>query len=127
MTTLSDASGEPYRFYLNKGHHTLRMQVVLGDFAGVISDVQSIVTELNSEYRKIIRITGVSPDEYRDYQIEKRLPELEGELKVIRDELDEVLNTLDTLGVAGSEETVIITMRDQLNEILRDTERSRRW
>ena len=42
------------------------MQVVLGDFAGVISDVQSIVTELNSEYRKIIRITGVSPDEYRD-------------------------------------------------------------
>ena len=57
------------------------MQVVLGDFAGVISDVQSIVTELNSEYRKIIRITGVSPDEYRDYQIEKRLPELEGELK----------------------------------------------
>ena len=114
MTTLSDASGEPYRFYLNKGHHTLRMQVVLGDFAGVISDVQSIVTELNSEYRKIIRITGVSPDEYRDYQIEKRLPELEGELKVIRDELDEVLNTLDTLGVAGSEETVIITMRDQL-------------
>lgn len=123
MTTLSDASGEPYRFYLNKGHHTLRMQVVLGDFAGVISDVQSIVTELNSEYRKIIRITGVSPDEYRDYQIEKHLPELEGELKVIRDELDEVLNTLDTLGVAGSEETVIITMRDQLNEILRDTEK----
>ena len=123
MTTLSDASGEPYRFYLNKGHHTLRMQVVLGDFAGVISDVQSIVTEINSEYRKIIRITGVSPDEYRDYQIEKRLPELEGELKVIRDELDEVLNTLDTLGVAGSEETVIITMRDQLNEILRDTEK----
>ena len=123
MTTLSDASGEPYRFYLNKGHHILRMQVVLGDFAGVISDVQSIVTELNSEYRKIIRITGVSPDEYRDYQIEKRLPELEGELKVIRDELDEVLNTLDTLGVAGSEETVIITMRDQLNEILRDTEK----
>lgn len=97
--------------------------MVLGDFAGVISDVQSIVTELNSEYRKIIRITGVSPDEYRDYQIEKRLPELEGELKVIRDELDEVLNTLDTLGVAGSEETVIITMRDQLNEILRDTEK----
>ena len=65
----------------------------------------------------------MSPDEYRDYQIEKRLPELEGELKVIRDELDEVLNTLDTLGVAGSEETVIITMRDQLNEILRDTEK----
>lgn len=99
MTTLSDASGEPYRFYLNKGHHTLRMQVVLGDFAGVISDVQSIVTELNSEYRKIIRITGVSPDEYRDYQIEKRLPELEGELKVIRDELDEVLNGSVAAGV----------------------------
>ena len=44
------------------------MQAVLGEFAPIISKVQSIVTELNSEYRKIIRITGVSPDENRDYQ-----------------------------------------------------------
>ena len=50
------------------------MQSVLGEFSQIISGVQECVTELNSIYRKVIRITGVSPDEYRDYQIEASIP-----------------------------------------------------
>lgn len=120
--TLSSSDGEEYRFYLTKGTHTLRMQAVLGEFAPIISKVQSIVTELNSEYRKIIRITGVSPDENRDYQIEKKLPGLDKELDSIRAELDEVLTSLEDLGCKGSEETVIITMRDQLKNMVKNTD-----
>lgn len=123
MFRLSDAAGEPYRFYLSAGRHTLRMQVVLGDFAQVVSDVQGAVIKLNAAYRNIIRITGVAPDEYRDYQVEKRLPNLSDELAVIRDDLNDVLASLEALGVRGSEENVIITMRDQLEEIIEDTEK----
>lgn len=123
MMPLADEKGEAYRFYLKKGHHSLRMEAVLGDFAEVISQVQAIVTELNSEYRKVIRITGVSPDEYRDYQIEKSLPELGAELEGIRDELNVALDQLEALKCKGSEETVIITMRDQLNDIVKDPEK----
>ena len=123
IITLSDESGEAYRFYLTAGYHTLRMQVVLGDFAQVISDMQNVVTELNSTYRNIIRITGVSPDEYRDYQIEKRLPNLSEDLAEIKEELDAILNSMDALNVRGSEENSIITMRDQLEDILKDTEK----
>ena len=123
MTTLSDDAGEAYKFYLTAGHHTIRMQAVLGDFSNVISQVQDIVTELNSEYRKVIRITGVSPDAYRDYQIEKSIPELGDELTAIRDELNVVLDQLDALNCSGSEETVLITMRDQLNQIVKDSEK----
>ena len=123
MIRLSDGNGEPYRFYLTAGHHTLRMQVVLGDFAQVISDVQSVVTKLNSAYRSIIRITGVAPDEYRDYRVGSRIPTLEGELREIKEDLDGILSTLDALNVRGSEENVLITMRDQLADILKDTEK----
>lgn len=123
MKTLSNDSGEAYKFYMTAGHHSLRMEVVLGDFSEIISDVQNIVTKLNSEYRKVIRITGVSPDEYRDYQIEKSLPELGSELRDIRDELNSVLGALEKLNCSGSEETVIITMRDQLNDIIKDPEK----
>ncbi len=123
MMKLSDADGEPYRFYLTAGHHTLRMQVVLGDFAGVVNDVQNVVTKLNSTYRNIIRITGVAPDEYRDYQIEKRLPNLTADLTEIKEDLDAILTKLEALNVRGSEENVIITMRDQLQDIVKDTEK----
>lgn len=123
MIKLSDETGEPYRFYLAAGRHTLRMQVVLGDFAQIISDVQSTVTKLNAVYRNIIRITGVSPDEYRDYQIEKRLPGLVGSLSEIEEDLDAILGSLEALGVRGSEENVIITMRDQLATLVEDVEK----
>ena len=103
--TLSSSDGEEYRFYLTKGTHTLRMQAVLGEVAP-----------------KIIRITGVSPDENRDYQIEKKLPGLDKELDSIRAELDEVLTSLEDLGCKGSEETVIITMRDQLKNMVKNTD-----
>lgn len=123
MMKLSDENGDPYRFYLTAGHHTLRMQVVLGDFADVVNDVQNVVIKLNGTYRNIIRITGVAPDEYRDYQIEKRLPNLTTDLTEIKDDLDAILARLEALNVRGSEENVIITMRDQLEDIVKDTEK----
>nr|MCR4596533.1 ABC transporter substrate-binding protein [Lachnospiraceae bacterium] len=58
---LSDREGNPYSFYLAKGHHTIRMEVVLGDMAEVISSVQDTVQLLNGIYRSVIYITGVSP------------------------------------------------------------------
>ena len=89
---LSDADGTPYDFYLEKGTHTLRMEVVLGDFSEVISSVQDCVSQLNAIYRKVIRITGVSPDTYRDYQIEASLPGLSAEMTAVRDQLDQAIS-----------------------------------
>ena len=36
--------------------------------------------ELNGIYREVLYITGVAPDQFRDYQIESYLPGLEDEL-----------------------------------------------
>lgn len=121
---LSDGQKNPYRFYLEAGKHTIRMEVVLGEFAGIISDVQDCVTQLNSIYRSVIRITGVAPDQYRDYQIERNLPELENQLIAVRQELDGAIAALLSLiGDNSDKEAVLITMRDQLDELIFDQER----
>lgn len=121
---LSDKQGNAYRFYLDAGKHTIRMEVVLGEFSDIISDVQDCVTQLNSIYRSVIRITGVAPDQYRDYEIERNLPELEGQLIQVRQELDSAIaNLLDLIGNNSDKEAVLITMRDQLDELIYDQER----
>lgn len=124
MDTLEDENGEAYRIYLEAGHHTLRMQTVLGEFSTIISKVQECMTQLNATYRKIIRITGVSPDSYRDYQIEASLPEVKDEMQAVRDELQEVITELRSVtGKSSDKETALITMRDQLDELIKDPER----
>lgn len=120
---LSDEEGSPYSFYLEEGHHTIRMEVVLGDFSHIISEVQDCVKQLNAIYREIIKVTGVAPDTYRDYQIERTLPNLNGELIAVRDQLDAAINELrELIGQKSDKETVLITMRDQLNDLIEDAE-----
>lgn len=120
---LSDENGEAYQFYLEEGHHTLRMQAVLGDFSNIISEVQSCVQQLNSIYREVIKITGVSPDTYRDYQLEASLPELHNELVAVREQLAGAIDQMQELTGKNSDRlTVLLTMRDQLDDLIDDAE-----
>lgn len=122
--TFQDESGNPYSFYLEAGKHTLRMEVVLGDMAEIISTVQEAVQQLNSIYRQVIYITGVAPDQYRDYQIEATLPGLEAQLVDTKGLLDEALAALEiTAGNNSDKLTVLRTMIDQLEELIEDQER----
>ena len=124
METLKDESGEPYRVYLAKGKHTLRMEVVLGDMAAIIAQVQSCVQQLNDIYRQVIYITGVAPDQFRDYQIEASLPGLEAELIQVKADLNVALDALiETAGTNSDKLTVLRTMDDQLEELIKDQER----
>ncbi len=121
---LSDTEGTPFRFYLEKGTHTLRMEVVLGSFSEIISTVQESVQDLNAIYRQVIRITGVSPDPYRDYQLTGSLPGLETELKEVREKINSAIEELQAIeGKNTDKTTVLITMRDQLDELIFDQER----
>ncbi|MHB8130473.1 MAG: extracellular solute-binding protein [Mobilitalea sp.] len=123
-TTLQSSDKEEYRFYLEEGKHTLKMEVVLGDFSDIVSDVQDAVLDLNSIYRKIIRITGVEPDQYRDYNLEANIPGLAQELTVVRDDLEKVIDQLTAVaGKRSNREAAIVSMVDQLNNKIKDVER----
>lgn len=125
METIADEKGEPYRVYLTAGKkHTVRMEVVLGDMATIIAQMQDCVQQLNDIYRQVIYITGVAPDQYRDYQIEASLPELEGKLVKVKADLNVALGALESVAGNNSDKlTVLRTMDDQLDELIEDQER----
>ncbi len=123
MKTLSAGDGENYKFYLKKGTHTIRMEVVLGDLAQMIGEVHDLLMRLNEQYRKVAQITGVTPDQFRDYEIAKTLPELNNDLTAIKVEMDALIKQLRAATGGGSDkETLLVTIRDQLTTITRDVE-----
>ena len=75
MVTLADAEGSPYRFYLTKGSHTIRMEVTLGEMGSVLKRVEDSLFRLNQIYRKLLVLTGATPDRFRDYNLKEVYPE----------------------------------------------------
>ncbi len=74
--TLADEEGTPYNFYLTKGKHTIRLEAVLGGLGPILLDLEDSTYRLNQMYRKILVYTGASPDQYRDYYINRVYPEI---------------------------------------------------
>lgn len=73
---LSDEAGNAYLYELTKGEHIITIEVTLGQQANALNVAQKALSRLNEAYRKIIMVTGATPDKYRDYQIGKNLPEV---------------------------------------------------
>ena len=76
MRTLADEAGNAYRFYLTKGEHTIRLEVTLGDMGSILKEMEASIYRLNQIYRKVLVLTGVTPDRFRDYHLDKVYPEV---------------------------------------------------
>lgn len=76
--------------YLTAGEHTITLRVSLGDLADFAAQLQSITGRLGKIYRKIVKITGETPDANRDYALFTALPELNDELTDISARLEEL-------------------------------------
>ena len=74
--TLSDGEGSPYEFYLEKGTHTIRLEVTLGEVGEILERLNDSVFTMNNMYRKVLVLTGATPDKYRDYDIQFVYPEV---------------------------------------------------
>ena len=75
LVTLSDKKGNPYKLYLSKGTHKVRLEATLGEVGQIINDLNDSIYRLNIIYRTILVLTGKNPDPYRDYAIDKVYPE----------------------------------------------------
>lgn len=74
---LSSADGETqYKFYLEEGENTIRFEAVLGDMAEILREVENSLNTINEYYRKILMLTGSDPDEYRDYNFQRIMPDV---------------------------------------------------
>lgn len=74
LVTLADAQKNPYKFYLTKGEHSIRLECTLGEIGELINELQDSIYRLNQIYRTILVLTGTTPDQFRDYEIHKVYP-----------------------------------------------------
>ncbi len=113
----------PYKFYLTKGKHTLRLQVGLGSYHEIIAETDRLITELNSVYRKIVVVTGVSPDVYATYEFEKVIPDVLEYMQTLSAELKALEKSIRNLGFSGNQGTdTIKRLYNQIDWMLEDSD-----
>ena len=113
----------PFRFYLEAGEHTLRMEIVSGDYETVILELTEALTRLNALYRNVVMVTGTSPDDLRDYELEVSIPDLTERLKALHSTLKTQKNRLEGGLIGGGSETSYLdALIVQLEGFLKDTE-----
>lgn len=122
FTTLMAAQedGTPYRLYLGEGEHTLRLEVNGSHLEQPAMRLEELVRQGNALYRAIVSVTGVTPDPYRDYDLDKELPELLPGLQALRQGLKETAVEIDQYsdGTGGSETAVLYEMIRLLDSLL---------
>lgn len=79
----------PQYVYLKKGD-IITLTVSAGPMSFALREIKQSILKLNQLYRKIILITGLSPDMYQDYNLEDRIPELCGDLSAVSEDLKNV-------------------------------------
>lgn len=120
MKTLADEEDAPYLFYLKKGEHELKLEVAAGPMGEVLKALGDSVLELNSLYRSIIMVTGVTPDQYRTYYLEESIPELFEKLEAVKSELEIIYEKItDITGTSGSQASTIKEMSVMLDEFIK--------
>lgn len=71
-----NSGDEDFKIYLEKDVvYTMRLEVTLGSMSDLVSEVEDILTILNDDYLSIIKLTGTTPDDYRDYSFNRLLPD----------------------------------------------------
>ncbi len=111
---------EPYLFYLEKGKHQIKLEVVLGDLSGIINKIQVALSSLNADYRRILMITGPAPDIYRDYGYEELIPDVledfKAQAKALQSAIDELNEKTEVKGDFTNSINKLIIILEQIEE-----------
>lgn len=115
--------GDPYKVYLEKGPCEIKLEVVMGDFSEIFRELSAAVEQMNTLYRKIVMITGVSPDTYRDYYLEEQIDGFSETVLQMSEQLRACGTKLESLsGISGSDATIVFETADQLKSFYEQPE-----
>ncbi len=124
MRTLSDKEGNPYRFYLTKGTHKIRLEVTLGEMGPVLKRVEDSIFRLNQIYRKLLVLTGANPDRFRDYNLAKVYPEVIEAMDLESKRLYKIVDdVVATTGEKSDRAASALTLAVQLEQFVGMNER----
>ena len=105
--TLGNEQGD-FLIYLEKGVHTLKMEVSLGAYSSLIERIQNVIDDLSAIYRQIISYTTVNPDSNRDYQLNKKFPTMMDEFEMYAKELRSISADITAISGTKNDKTGVI-------------------
>jgi len=112
----SPGGEEPYWFYLEDGD-ILTLRCTTAEMSEVLRSIQDVLLKMNRIYRSVIIITSVEPDIYRDYSLEKKIPDLADELNQAAQLTEEISNLVFSVtNTRGSQAAVL----DYVSKILKE-------
>ena len=118
MVTPEDDYGNELLFKFTEGENVIRITATTGELSEYINAVDTVISKLNNDYRKIMQITGASPDEYRDYKLDEEIPDVISDLKAQGDILTSIYNNLiEILGGDGQQTAIIYNVIDVLYDM----------
>ncbi len=122
--TLSDEAGAPCEFYLTKGQHRVRLEATLGDMGDILKEIEDSIYRLNQIYRKVLVLTGVTPDVYRDYNIAGIYPEVIQAMALESKRLYSIVDrTVAVTGQKSDRIAVAQTLAVQLEQFVENNDR----
>lgn len=104
---LSDENGETIYVYLTSGKHEFTLEAIPGDIGKVMERLDDLIYTLNYYYRRILMITGPSPDQFNDYFIDTQIPELIPTFEAAIEQLYTEKDGIEALTKKGSEASAL--------------------
>ncbi|MBE6852913.1 MAG: extracellular solute-binding protein [Ruminococcus sp.] len=98
-------NGEDIYVYLTAdADHLISLEAVPGEIGDAMRRLSPIVLEINEYYRKILMITGPSPDKYTDYNVDRTIPGLIDDFSRISSELKALKADIEKLSDSSGSE-----------------------
>ncbi len=95
QSTLMNNGGDAYQFYFKEGvEYTIILEVALGSMGDIVRRVDAALSAINNDYLAIMKLTGASPDQYRDYGFSRVMPDVMIDMILQSRELYDIANEL---------------------------------
>ena len=111
---------EDLTFYLEKGEHTIRLEVTLGEFGDVLRRASAVQSSLNDDYLEILRLTGANPDQYRDYGFSRVMPDTLADLVEQSKELYSIVSYIEEINGKSDTTTTLSRIASLAEKMGRD-------
>ncbi len=113
-----DEKDRNYSVYLEKDVvYTIRFEVTLGKMGDVVRRVEKVLNSINNDYLSIIKLTGITPDKYRDYGFSQIMPDVMKDMVQSAWELNDLADELTE--IAGGKSANVATL-EKVARLLED-------
>ncbi len=110
------SKNNPYYIWLDKGEHTLTMEVTMGAMSDYYYRLSEVVEKLGDKYIEIVKITGATPDINLDYELFSQITDLNDTFSKCHKKLNKLAEDLESF--TGKRSSQYIAAINNMSRVL---------